>query len=208
MPAGRRFRVVSASVAVGAAIAAAVIVCVLVFVVGGESQAWPGGALSLDREWKYVVPGDALGGHFSFTKRCVQDCPVLDWGQPDGEEAVNSELYSTYFRSPLVTKNGRDVVGVSLLGSPAPLRAYYYSVPFEVGVDARGTLVQAGTVRGYPAVAVWYASPAFGDGFELTVLERFPTADKPGIYTNVPASYGALDTAVAEEIIDGRNPAE
>ena len=68
--------------------------------------------------------------------------------------------------------------------------------------------MQAGTIRGYPAVAVWYSSEAFGDGFEITVLERLPTQDKPGIYTRVPAIYSPLDTSVAQEIIDERNPPE
>jgi hypothetical protein len=194
--------------AVGVAIAAAVLVPVLVFTVGGDSQAWPGAALSLDREWKYVVPGDGLSGYFLFSERCFQDCPVLDWAQPNGEEAMNSELYSSYFRSPLVSRNGQEIVGVSLLGSPPPLRAYFYSLPFEIGLDARGGLVQAGTIRGYPAVAVWYTSPAFGDGFQITVLERLPVEDKPGIYTSVPAAYSALDTPVAQEIVDGRNRPE
>ena len=121
---------------------------------------------------------------------------------------MNSELYSSYFRSPVVSRKGQEIVGVSLLGSPPPVRAYFYSLPFEIRLDARGGLVQAGTIRGYPAVAAWYTSEAFGDGFQITVLERLPTENKPGIYTTVPASYGALDTRVAEEIIDGRNRIE
>ena len=208
MRASRRIWAISLPLAVGAAITAAVLIPVLVFVAGGDSQGWPSAALSLDREWKYVVPGDGLSGYFVFTERCIQDCPVLHWGEPNGDEAMNSELFSSYFRSPVVSRNGHEIVGVSLLGSPPPLRAYYYSMPFEIGLDARGGLVQAGTIRGYPAVAVWYTSEAFGDGFEIIVLERLPADDKPGIYTRVPAIYGVLDTSVAEKIIDGRKPSQ
>jgi hypothetical protein len=120
---------------------------------------------------------------------------------------MDSELYSTYFGpSPVGRKEDGKVVAVSLVGSPPPWRAYFYSLPFEVSISSRGSFAQTGTIRGYPAVAVWYTSEAFGDGFEIVVLERLPTDDKPGIYTRVPATYSVLDTSMAEEIIDGRNP--
>jgi len=210
MRASRRIWAISLPLAVGAAITAAVLVPVLVFVTGGstDSQGWPSATLSLDRKWEFVVPGNALRGYFSFTERCSQDCSVQEWGEATIEEAMDSELYSTYFRSPVVSRKGQEIVGVSLLGSPPPWRAYFYSLPFEIAVGSRGSFVQAGTIRGQPAVAVWYTSQAFGDGFEITVLERLPTENKPGIYTRVPAIYGPLDTRVAEEIIDGRNPVE
>jgi hypothetical protein len=194
--------------AVGAAIPAAVVVAVLVFIVGGNSEAWPSATLSLGRKWDFVVPGEALRGYFSFTERCSQDCPLQGWGEAPIEEAMDSELYSTYFRSPVVSRNGQDIVGVSFLGSPPAWRAYFYSLPFEIVVGSGGSFVQAGTIRGEPAVAAWYTSEAFGDGFQITVLERLPTGNKPGIYTRVPAIYSPLDTRVAEEIIDGRNPVE
>jgi hypothetical protein len=200
--------------AIGAAILAAVIVPVLVFIAGEDSQAWPSAALSLDREWEYVVPGDDLHGYFSIIELCYRDCPIEErkyvniQGITDSElreEIMDSELYSAYFRSPVVVLKDRQVVEVTLLGSPPPRRAYFYALPFEIAVGSGGGFVQIGTIRGYPAVAVWYTSEAFGDGFAITVLEGLPTQDKPGIYTSVPASYRALDTAVAEVIIDGRN---
>ena len=215
MRASRRFWAISLSLAVGAAITAAV-VAVLVFVVGGGSQGWPSATLRLDRKWEYVVPGDDLHGYFSIIEPCYWDCPVEERkyvsieGITDSElreEIMDSELYSAYFRSPLVILEDRQVVEVTLLGSPPSRRAYFYALPFEVAVGSGGSFVQAGTVRGHVAVAVWYASEAFGDGFDIIVLERLPTDDKPGIYTRVPAS-SPLDTGVAEEIIDGRNPVE
>jgi hypothetical protein len=188
---------------------AAILVAILVLVVreGGGSGGWPNATLHLDGEWDYVAPGETLGKYFSFTERCYGDCPAEEWERSTTQEAMDSELYSTYFGPPPVgRKEDGKVVGVSEVSSPPPWRAYWYSLPFEIPVDPRGTLAQAGTIRGYPAVAVWYTSEAFGDGFEIIVLERLPTDDKPGIYTRVPAIYSVLDTSVAEEIIDGRNP--
>jgi hypothetical protein len=189
--------------------AAAILVAILVLVVreGADSGGQPSAALDLGGRWDYVKPGEILGKYFSLTERCYGDCPVEEWQEATTQEARDSELYSTYFAlAPVARKEDGKVVGVSLLASPPPSRAYFKSLPFEIPVDPWGTLAQAGTIRGYPAVAVWYASEAFGDGFEIIVLERFPTDEKPGIYTRVPAIYSVLDTSVAEEIIDGRNP--
>jgi hypothetical protein len=188
---------------------AAILVAMLVLVVreGANGGGQPDATLRLDGKWSYVAPGEALGKYFSFTERCYGDCPAEEWQEATIQEAIDSELYSTYFGPyPVGRKEDGKVVRVSLVGSPPPWRAYFYSLPFEIPMSLWGSLAQSGTIRGYPAVAVWYASEAFGNGFEIIVLERLPTDDKPGIYTRVPAIYSVLDTSVAEEIIDGRNP--
>jgi hypothetical protein len=198
-------RWVYALLVAGAAMLAGI--AILVVRLGADSGGQPTATLDLHGKWDYVAPGETLGKYFSFTERCYGDCPAEEWQQATIEEAMDSELYSTYFaRAPVVRKEDGKVVAVSLVASPPPLRAYFDSLPFEIPVDAWGTLAQTGTIRGYPAVAAWYASEAFGNGFEIIVLERLPTDDKPGIYTRVPAIYTVLDTSVAEEIIDGRNP--
>ncbi len=194
---------------VSVAIGAAILVAILVLVVreGADSEGQPDATLHLDGKWVYVAPGEALGKHFSFTERRSGDYPAEEWQEATTQEAMDSELYSTYFGlAPVAREEDGNVVRVSLVGSPPPWRAYFYSLPFEIPMSLRGSFAQSGTVRGYPAVAVWYTSEAFGDGFEIIVLERLPTDDKPGIYTRVPAIYSVLDTSVAEEIIDGRNP--
>jgi hypothetical protein len=193
------------SVATGAAILVAILV--LVVREGANTEGQPNATLDRDGKWDYVAPGEALGKYFSFTERCYRDCPAEEWQQATTQEAMDSELYSTYFGpSPVARKEDGKVVRVSLVASPPPWRAYFYSLPFEVPISSRGSFAQAGTIRRHPAVAVWYTSEAFGDGFEIIVLERLPADDRPGIYTRVPAIYSVLDTSVAEEIIDGRNP--
>ena len=194
---------------VSVATGAAILVAILVLVVreGADSGGQPNATLHLDGKWDYVAPGETLGKYFSFTERCYGDCPAEEWQQATIQEAMDSELYSTYFgRAPVGRKEDGKVVSVSLVGSPPPRRAYFYSLPFEIPMDLAGSFAQAGTIRGYPAVAVWYTSEAFGNGFEIIVLERLPTDDKPGIYTRVPSIHSLLDTSMAEEIIDGRNP--
>jgi len=194
---------------VSAATGAAILVAILVLAVkvGGNSGGQPSATLDLDGKWDYVAPGETLGKYFSFTERCYGDCPAEEWQRATTQEAMDSELYSTYFGpSPVGRKEDGRVAAVSLVGSPPPWRAYFHSLPFEIPMSLRGSFAQAGTIRGYPAVAVWYTSEAFGDGFEIIVLERLPSDDKPGIYTRVPAIYSVLDTSAAEEIIDGRNP--
>jgi hypothetical protein len=196
---------------VSVAIGAAILVAILVLVVreGADSGGQPDATLHLDGKWDYVAPGEVLGKHFSFTERRSGDSSAEEWQEATTQEAMDSELYSTYFGlAPVVQKEDGKVVAVSLVGSPPPWRAYFYSLPFEIPMSLRGSFAQSGTIRGYPAVAVWYASEAFGDGFEIIVLERLPADDKPGVYTRVPAIYGVLDTSVAEEIIDGRNPSQ
>jgi hypothetical protein len=196
---------------VAVATAAAVLVAILVLIVreGANGGGEPGATLRLDGKWDYVKPGETLGKYFSFIERCYGDCPAEEWQRATIEETMDSELYSTYFGpSPVGRKEDGKVVMVSEVSSPPPWRAYFYSLPFEVSMGLQGSLAQAGTIRGYPAVAVWYTSEAFGDGFEIVVLECFPTDDKPGIYTRVPATYSVLDTSMAEEIIDGRNPSQ
>jgi hypothetical protein len=194
---------------VAVAAGAAILVAILVLVVreGADSGGQPGATLHLDGKWVYVAPGETLGKYFSFTERCYGDCPVEEWQRATIEEAMDSELYSTYFGPyPVGRKEDGKVVGVSLVGSPPPWRAYFYSLPFEIPISLEGSFAQAGTIRGYRAIAVWYTSEAFGDGFDVIVLERLPTDDKPGIYTRVPSIHSLLDTSMAEEIIDGRNP--
>jgi hypothetical protein len=191
------------------AAAAAVLVAILVLTVreGANGGGEPSATLHLGGKWHYVTPGETLGKYFSFIERCYGDCPAEEWQRATTQEAMDSELYSTYFGpSPVGRKEDGRVALVSLVGSPPPWRGYFYSLPFEVSMGLQGSFAQAGTIRGYPAVAVWYTSEAFGDGFDIFVLERLPTDDKPGIYTRVPASYSVLDTSAAEEIIDGRNP--
>ena len=194
---------------VSVATGAAILVAILVLVVreGANSGGQPNATLHLDGKWHYVAPGETLGKYFSFTERCYGDCPAEEWQRSTTQEAMDSELYSTYFGpSPVGRKEDGKVVAVSEVSSPPPWRAYFHSLPFEIPMSLRGSFAQAGTIRGYPAVAVWYTSEAFGDGFDIFVLERFPTDDKPGIYTRVPSIYSLLDTSEAEEIIDGRNP--
>jgi hypothetical protein len=195
------------SVAAGAAILVAILV--LVVKEGADGGGQPSATFDLDGRWDYVKPGETLGNNFSFTERCYWNCPAEEWQQATTQEAMDSELYSTYFgRAPVGRKEDEKVVRVSLLGSPIPWRAYFYSLPFEIPISLGGSFAQAGTIRGYPAVATWYTSEDFGDGFEIIVLERFPTDGKPGICTRVPAIYGVLDTSVAEKIIDGRRPSQ
>jgi hypothetical protein len=193
------------SVAAGAAILVAILVLVVREGANGGGQ--PSATLDLDVRWDYVKPGETLGGYFSFTERCYWNCPAEEWQQSTIQEAMASELYSTFFgRAPAGRKEDGKVVSVSWVGSPPPRRAYFYSLPFEIPVDLTGSFAQAGTIRGYPAVAVWYTSEAFGNGFDVIVLERLPTDDKPGIYTRVPSIHSLLEASTAEEIIDGRNP--
>jgi hypothetical protein len=190
---------------------AAILVAILVLVVreGANSGGQPNATLDVDGKWDYVVPGETLGKYFLFTEDRWGDYLAGEWQRSTTQEAMDSELYSTYFgSSPVGRKEDGKVVAVSLVGSPPPWRAYFYSLPFEIHMSLQGSFAQAGTIRRYPAVAIWYTSEAFGDGFEIIVLERFPTDDKPGIYTRVPATYSVLDTSMAEEIIDGRNPSQ
>jgi len=192
---------------VSVATGAAILVAILVLVVreGADSGGQPDATLHLEGKWDYVGLGETLGNYFSFTERRSGDYPAGEWQGATTQEAMDSEVYSTYFGPyPVVQKEDGKVVAVSLVGSPPPWRAYFYSLPFEIPMGLQGSFAQAGTIRGYPAVAVWYTSEAFGDGFEIIVLERLPIDDKPGIYTRVPAIYSVLDTSVAEEIIDGR----
>jgi hypothetical protein len=97
-------------------------------------------------------------------------------------------------------------VTITFAGPEAPTRVgrrYFVgeaSVPYEAPLDRLELL----SVAGKPAIAQ-EAWPSYTHTLRLAVIERFPTADKPGIMLFVEDSFLDLEkaTALANRVIEG-----
>ncbi len=155
----------------------------------GAPQAEPGGT---------PLPADDRVDDFLLTENPSEAhrlCLAREMTAATLEETKASELYPPIFGEQYVYgwKCGDLVVFVQYGGEGGPFRAYFDQLPLEFYAPP-GNPVEIKEVMGYKAL-VKYAVPSTGLG-AVIVIERYPTADKPGIVAVVDA-----DTAKNAEII-------
>ena len=111
------------------------------------------------------------------------------------DEIKASELYAPIFGEQYLfgAKCGDLVVFVQYGGPGGTSRAYFDQLPLE-SYAPPGNPVEIKDIMGYKALVI-YAVPRTGLG-AVIVIERYPTADKPGIVAAANA-----DTAKSAEII-------
>jgi hypothetical protein len=105
-----------------------------------------------------------------------------------------SELYSPIFGDPEVYQCGNGkIVNIAIIGGPSMGRRYFVGpakLPFEGPFDRLVLL----TVGGHSAIAQ-LPHPAFPGSLRLTVIERFPTSNDPGILVWLDDAGSSLEKA-------------